>query len=493
MSIQTMSDALVGLVFVIGGLVTARGAAPRVGVLMAATGLAWLAGFLGDPALFLYLGPLVQLILSYPTGRLTGRFARAVVVASYGLALVAPLNRNELVTIAFGLVVLAACGHSFIRARGPERRGRLTGFSCTVMIMGVLVVGAVFRLRVSGLESTITWGLDLALVIAALVLAADLRWGRWSQAVLTGLALDLGGPGGSEPLVDKLARTLGDPTLRLLYWLPDHHGYVDEQGHAAVLPAAGPGRAVTILEHRGRRVGAMVHDPVTAGDRELVESTAALAWMALANVQMQAEVHTRVAELEASRRRIVDAVDAERRRLDEQLQDGAQRHLARVADLLAVGPLEDAAVSEQLVAAQSALHEFAVGMYPRLLTERGLGPALEELVRGYPIPVELHVTADHVPTPVAAAAYFVCAESLSNVGKYAQARRVQVDVITEAAALVLRVTDDGVGGARIGGARIGGGSGLRGLRDRVEALGGTLLVDSPAGRGTRVQVAIPTG
>jgi signal transduction histidine kinase len=145
-------------------------------------------------------------------------------------------------------------------------------------------------------------------------------------------------------------------------------------------------------------------------------------------------------------------------------------------------------VSEQLVAAQSALHEFAVGMYPRLLTERGLGPALEELVRGYPIPVELHVTADHVPTPVAAAAYFVCAESLSNVGKYAQAQQVQVNVTTKAAALVLRVTDDGVGGAQIG-----GGSGLRGLRDRVEALGGTLLVDSPAGRGTRVQVAIPTG
>jgi signal transduction histidine kinase len=226
---------------------------------------------------------------------------------------------------------------------------------------------------------------------------------------------------------------------------------------------------------------------VTSGDRELVKSTAALAWMALANVQMQAEVLTRVAELEASRRRIVGAVDAERRRLDEQLQDGAQRHLARVADLLAVRPPEDAAVSEQLVAAQSALHEFAVGMYPRLLTERGLGPALEELVRGYPIPVELHITADHLPTPVVAAAYFVCAESLSNVGKYAQARHVQVDVITEAAQLVLRVSDDGVGGAQIS-----SGSGLRGLQDRVEALGGTMVVDSPAGLGTMVQVDIPT-
>jgi signal transduction histidine kinase len=487
MSVQTMSDAFVGLVFVIGGLASARGAAPRVGLLMAATGLTWLAGFLGDPALFLYRGPLVQLILSYPTGRLTGRISRVVVVVAYGLALVAPSNRNDLATIAFALVVLAACGLAFISALGPERRGRLTAFSCAVMILGVLLAGAVFRLRTPALESTITWGLDLAMVLAALVMAADLRWGRWSQAALTGLALDLGGLGGSEPLVDKLARTVGDPTLRLLYWLPDRNGYVDEQGHAAVLPASGPGLAVTILEHKGRRVGAMVHDPVTSGDRELVKSTAALAWMALANVQMQAEVLTRVAELEASRRRIVGAVDAERRRLDEQLQDGAQRHLARVADLLAVRPPEDAAVSEQLVAAQSALHEFAVGMYPRLLTERGLGPALEELVRGYPIPVELHITADHLPTPVVAAAYFVCAESLSNVGKYAQARHVQVDVITEAAQLVLRVSDDGVGGAQIS-----SGSGLRGLQDRVEALGGTMVVDSPAGLGTMVQVDIPT-
>jgi signal transduction histidine kinase len=197
-------------------------------------------------------------------------------------------------------------------------------------------------------------------------------------------------------------------------------------------------------------------------------------------------VQTRVSELDASRRRIVDAVDAERRRLDGQLEDGAQRHLSKVADLLAAGALADVAVSEQLSGAQSALHEFAVGMYPRSLTQQGLGPALEELVRGYPIPVDLHANVADVPITVVAAAYFVCAEALSNVGKYAKADRVRVDVASEVGVLVLRVVDEGVGGANIA-----GGSGLSGLRDRVEALGGTLSMDSPVGRGTRVEAVIP--
>ncbi|MEO8518439.1 MAG: ATP-binding protein [Dermatophilaceae bacterium] len=481
-----LSEVVVGLVLVLAGLATAGAGTRVVGLLMAATGLTWWAGFLGDASLFWYRGPLVHLLLSYPAGRLRSRFARVVVVAAYVLALLAPLDRNDQVTIAFSMVVLAACGDAFFEARGPERRGRRTAFFCALTALGVLAIGAVFRLRTAAVEPTITWGLDLAMVLVALVLAADLRWGRWSRAVLTGLALDLGVRWGSQPLADRLARALGDPTLRLLYWLPDRNGYVDDQGKAADLPAVGPDRAVTMLEHRGRRVGAMVHDPVTADDTELVESAAALAWMALANVQMQTEVQTRVSELEASRRRIVGAVDAERRRLDEQLQDGAQGHLARLADLLAVAPLQDPAVSEQLSAAQSALHEFAVGMYPRLLTDRGLGPALEELVRGYPIPLELQVDVDDIPTPVAVAAYFVCAESLSNVGKYARAERVHVEVTTEAGILVLRVTDDGVGGAQVD-----GGSGLRGLRDRVEALCGALSVDSPTGEGTTVQVTIP--
>jgi signal transduction histidine kinase len=489
MSVEALSEAFVGLVFVICGLASARGGARVrvIALLMSATGLAWWAGFLGDPALFLYRGLLVHLILSYPTGRLAGRFARVVTGAAYALAFLAPLNRNDVVAITFPLIVLAASGHTFVTARGPVRRGRRTAFVAAAVTMGVLALGTAVRLRDPALESTVAWGFDLAMVLAALLLAADLRWGRWSQASLAGLALDLGVLRGSQPVVDKLAKTLGDPQLRMFYWLPDRNGYVDEQGHAVVLPAAGPGRAVTMLEHQGRRVAAMVHDPATADDPELVESAATLAWLALANVQMQAEVQTRVSELDASRRRIVDAVDAERRRLDAQLEDGAQRHLSKVADLLAAGALADVAVSEQLSGAQSALHEFAVGMYPRSLTHQGLGPALEELVRGYPIPVDLHANVADVPITVAAAAYFVCAEALSNVGKYAKADRVRVDVTTEAGVLVVRVVDEGVGSANIA-----GGSGLSGLRDRVEALGGTLSIDSPAGRGTKVQAVIPT-
>ena len=200
-------------------------------------------------------------------------------------------------------------------------------------------------------------------------------------------------------------------------------------------------------------------------------------------------------QLAASRRRIVEAADAQRRRLERELHDGAEQRLAAVSahvealahDLdepRALALLAD--VETQLGAARAELSELARGIHPSALTTGGLAAALAELARRAPVPVEVSVDAGRFPAAVEAAVYFVCAEALTNAAKYARASFVRIELHRDAGRLVVEIVDDGVGGADP--AR---GSGLRGLADRVEALGGRLSVQSPAGAGTRVVVEIP--
>jgi signal transduction histidine kinase len=203
-----------------------------------------------------------------------------------------------------------------------------------------------------------------------------------------------------------------------------------------------------------------------------------------------------VQELRASRARIVEAGTAERRRLERDLHDGAQSRLVALALMLraARNRADDPKLAELLDHAQeelrtslAELRELARGIHPAVLTDRGLEPALEALTARAPVPVALEVaSAGRLPEPVEAAAYFVVSEALANVAKYAQATQASVAVRHVNGSLTVEVTDDGVGGADAA-----GGSGLRGLADRVAALDGTLELDSPAGRGTRLHAEIP--
>jgi signal transduction histidine kinase len=201
-----------------------------------------------------------------------------------------------------------------------------------------------------------------------------------------------------------------------------------------------------------------------------------------------------LADIEASRRRIVDAGDRQRRRLQEEILAGPERRLASAADRLdqlATGTNGDArasllALREDLSGGREALRRFAGGLHPPALTDGGLRPALAELAVQSQLPVEVQVTVGRLPQPVEVAAYFVCSEALANVAKYASASRAQIRAVRRADALAVTVADDGAGGADP--AR---GSGLRGLADRVEALGGVLRVDSPRGAGTIVEAVIP--
>jgi signal transduction histidine kinase len=210
-----------------------------------------------------------------------------------------------------------------------------------------------------------------------------------------------------------------------------------------------------------------------------------------------ASAHARE-EVAASRLRIVEASDAERRRLERNLHDGAQQRLVAlsVGLRLAQGKVRaapdeaeeilDAGVRE-LAEALTDLRELAQGLHPAVLTERGLQVALEVLAARTPLPVELDVRLpERLPEPVEAAAYYVVSEALANVVKHAGATSATVRVAHGEGRVLVEVEDDGVGGARLE-----GGSGLCGLRDRVEALDGRLGVESAPGTGTVVRAEIP--
>jgi signal transduction histidine kinase len=204
-----------------------------------------------------------------------------------------------------------------------------------------------------------------------------------------------------------------------------------------------------------------------------------------------------VEELRASRARIVEAGDAERRRLERDLHDGAQSRLVALALLLRSARRragDDAGLVELLDRAQEELQtsleelrELARGIHPAVLTDRGLEPALEALTARVPVPVKLEMDGEErLPEQVESAAYFVVSEALANVAKYANATQATVAIRRANGSITVEVTDDGVGGADAS-----GGSGLRGLADRIAALDGTLRLDSPAGRGTRLHAEIP--
>ena len=213
--------------------------------------------------------------------------------------------------------------------------------------------------------------------------------------------------------------------------------------------------------------------------------------------RLNTELHARLEELAASRARIVTAADAARRRLERNLHDGAQQRLVTLSLSLrlALSKLDSdpaaaraalADTSDELALALDELRELARGLHPAVLSDRGLGAAVETLAARAPVAVEIaDIPDERLPEPVEAAAYYLIAEALTNVTKYARASSVRIRV-SASDAIVVEVTDDGVGGADPA-----AGSGLSGLADRVEALGGSLEVVSPAGGGTTLRAEIP--
>jgi signal transduction histidine kinase len=319
-----------------------------------------------------------------------------------------------------------------------------------------------------------------SLVLVPVAFLAGLLRSRLARGGLADLFRGLGTTSAAD-LEGAIRRALGDPSVELAL-----NG----------TPAAGAGRAVAPVERNGRQVAALVYDASLDDDPELIEAAAAATAVALENQHLMTEAESRMVELKASRERIVAAGDAERRRLERNLHDGAQQRLVAISLQLRLlqNRLGDDPAATQLVTTASAelaeslseLRELARGMHPAVL-EHGLAAALDALAIRSTVPTTvLCDTGERLPDPVELTAYFVASEALANVAKYSHASHASVRVWRSDGHASIEIADDGVGGADDS-----RGSGLRGLADRVEAFDGRLHVVSPAGAGTTVTAELP--
>jgi signal transduction histidine kinase len=332
------------------------------------------------------------------------------------------------------------------------------------------------------------WGLFLARVLVpSAILLATLRL-RTAPGPLASLTAGLERPSSTDTTQDALRAALGDPSLQLLR--RDAAGeWRSERGSAGSLSTGGDGRTVTI-----------VHDAALADQPELLMAVVRVLRLALENERLEGDLREQLQAVTESRARIVTAVADERRRLERDLHDGAQQRLIGVTLALqqarrtaeTVGAADvlrghlDAAAAETDAAIRE-LRELARGIHPAILADEGLPAALAALARRAGITVDVHVDSiGRLPSLVESTAYFTVAEALTNTQRHAQATRASVRLARVDGALEVEVGDDGQGGAAPE-----RGSGLRGLADRVQAVGGRLDVDSDRGTGTRVRATIP--
>jgi signal transduction histidine kinase len=480
---------------------------------------------------------LVHTMLSYPTGRLTDRLERGFVVVAYAFAVVyvlphllfydprapfdpdvwdRPFYARPLTHVAWydvsgvenvldgmllvlAVVLLALLVRKLVRATPAERGIVLPLVVASLFVVTQFVVQlALYGEQVnSWISSSWFWIVTVAGLAVPLSLAAGLLWGRTARSAVADLVVELERtPPGS--VRDALARTLGDPSLELLLWLPDRGSYVDGRGTPHDLPAGTARRAVSILGPDEAPVAALVHDPALLERPALLEAAGAATRLALENERLHAELRLQLEEVRASRARIITAGDEERRRLERDLHDGAQQRLLGIGLALSLarsqlGPEANGAADllaeadAELRATLDELRELARGIHPALLTEQGLGAALETLAERSPVPVSFaELPQERLPAPAEAAAYFLVSEALVNVTKHAHASRVRVSAVRRDGRVLVDVDDDGVGGADPG-----LGSGLRGLVDRLSALDGVLEVESAPGQGTHLHAEIP--
>ena len=515
--------------------------AGNIGPLMVAVGLSGLLkglAFSNDSVVFaiasvgevLIYAVLIQLLLSFPSGRLETRLDRLLVTIAYlnttvvqlGVFLFTPPAKAdpsnplliehseagkvlEAAQLDISIALLGAVVAVLYRRWRGGTLGRARVFAPIVAVGGLtfLLLMAALIVEQAGLSSDISDAQTLALFtsIACLPFAflVGLLRSRFSEAdAISELLAQLGEGGGRGALRDALADALGDPTLELAYWVPDQDAYVDAAGQAVRVDPAPAGKVSTIIEHEGERIAAIVHSPGLAEERELVQTAGAAAGLTLRNERLDAELRAKVAELRASRSRIVQAGYEQRRRLERDLHDGAQQRLMALGidlrmvreriehDPQGAAELLDESLHE-LNEATAELRELARGIHPAVLTNRGLHAALKGLASRSPVPVELLQTpADRLPPSVESAVYFVVAEALTNAARYSRAQTVTVGVVRDNGHVDVEVRDDGVGGADAD-----QGSGLRGLQDRVAALDGRLELTSPHGLGTILRATIP--
>jgi signal transduction histidine kinase len=381
-------------------------------------------------------------------------------------------------------------------ASRPRRRALLPSIagSAALLLFAALLTNDL----VTGSRSqTVLWLAICSLVTVPAAFLIGLLRSRLARGGLADLFRDLKATRGVD-LQEALAKTLGDPSLVVAYRLPGSLGYADAGGRPVLVPPVAADRSTAKVDSDGVELAALVYDSSLDDDPELIDAVRAAAGMALENERLQAEAQTRLVEVQASRERIVAASDAERRRLERNLHDGAQQRLVALSLQLRLleGRVGDDPSAQELISSASTqlaqsleeLRELARGIHPAVLNH-GLEAALDSLAARSTVPTTVTYEGNGpLPEPVELAAYFVASEALANVAKYAQATSARVRFSHAGRSAVIEIADDGVGGADAS-----GGSGLRGLADRVEALDGHLRVVSPPGAGTVVVAELPCG
>ena len=479
----------------------------------------------------------VHLILAYPTGRLSTRLDRFFVGFVYAFAAAYALlyllffdtryphgrywlecwdcalpithvawhdvhrisNVLDWLFLPLALIFLTLLARKLVRASPGGRRVVLPLSLAAFLVAGQFAAQIVLYGSPANSTTSTTWFwiTSIAGLLVPVVLGIGLLRGRSGRSAVADLVVELERtpPG----LVRQaLARTLGDPSLELALWLPERRSYVDTDGQPLELPSSSAQRAVTVLGPPEAPVAALLHDPVLLERPGLLEAAAAAARLALENERLQAELRAQLQELRASRTRIVQAGDEERRRLERNLHDGAQQRLLSIGLALQLARAQVGAeangtselleeAEDELRAALDELRELARGIHPAILSDQGLGAALRSLGERSSVPVTIVVDPDErLAESVEAAAYYLVSESLANCAKYAHASRVTVSVTRRNGDVVVDVDDNGIGGANPD-----AGSGLRGLSDRVQALDGRLRVESEPGDGTHIHAEIP--
>jgi signal transduction histidine kinase len=291
-----------------------------------------------------------------------------------------------------------------------------------------------------------------------------------------------------------LRSVLHDPTLDLLD---------TSESSLQALSSRSPGRLVSYIRAgQGAPIAVVVADPFLARYRELFDAATTASGLALQNAQLQARAaQEKLEQVKASRARIMEAELAERRRLERDLHDGVQQHLlgitagltaakARTSDPEAAAAFGQAGMSLKAVLAE--LRDLAHGIHPAVLSQSGLGAALEEVAERLPLPVSVQVPTRRLDASVEAALYFVACEALANVVKHANAQSALVTVRLGESLLEMLIADDGTGGVTPDASHRAG-RGLANMADRVGALDGEVVIVSPPGRGTRLVVRVPCG
>jgi signal transduction histidine kinase len=519
-----------------GGLLVA------VGWVSLASGLEWamhpLVFTLGGVVGGAHYAVIVHLLLALPDGRLRSRTDRLLVGSVYALTLLSGIVPNlffecrsalltgcpgnlllvrddpglvrgtEMVLGALGLVLLAVVaarlGRRWWRAGTVGRRVLAPPLLASAPLPMLVLLDVLRVWDRAGVLAHLVRALTSSLLPGGILLGALRTKARAGEVgELVAAADPAARTGTREELEHAIAQALGDPTARLHGPDDDLHDHRSDDLREGDLRTDGrgegqrDGQARTPVVVDGETVAVLAHDPALSAEPGLLDAVLATARLALRNERLTREVERQLVEVQASRSRLALAQDQERRRIERDLHDGAQQRLVSAQLLLrmAIDAGGDLALvreaADELARSTEELRALARGVHPSLVTERGLVAAVEMLAERAPLPVAVQGIAPRLAPLVETTAYFVVAESLTNVARHAQATHVDITMAHGDGLLTVSVTDDGAGGATVGdgdGARRGG-TGLVGLRDRVEAAGGQLAVTSgPLGTSVRAEL-----